>query len=392
MKNNATNSTHMKSSNRRLILNIVRKKPVSRAELARITGLTRAAITFIVDELINDGILIETGTAEADYGRKPVLLDLDPRSCYTVGVYISRDGCHIGIINIKGDVLEKHKVILETSFNADACLKVIIDNIKKIIADTAFPYEKFLGIGISSPGPVDINSGTILNPPNFNLWHNVNIVQELKKYFQLNICLENNSASLALAEKNYGRGAEFSSFMLLVVDTGIGAGIIMNDNLYHGVGGFGSEVGHTSVDINGIQCSCGNKGCLEVYASIPAVLNNIQKHEQNKQTWNVVVDGALDGSVVCLEAVDTEACYLSAGIVNAMNVLELEAVILTGDINYKPEMLIDRIRQNVNSLAITRDIHKLQVLNSSIVENSEVISAAAIIIEKFFRGEIGNNI
>lgn len=388
MRTNATNSTYMKLSNRRLILNIVRKKPVSRAELARITGLTRAAVTLIVDELIKDGILIETGTAEADYGRKPVLLDLDSHSFYAVGVSIARDGCNIGIMDVKGVMLEKRSVNLNYPFDAYVNIKTIIEDVKKIIKDSALPCERFLGIGISTPGPVDINTGAILNPPNFDIWHNVNIVQEFKKNFHFNIFLENNSTSLALAEKNYGRGAEFRSFMLMVVDTGIGAGIIINDNIYRGVGGFGSEVGHTSIDINGKSCSCGNKGCLEVYASIPSVLENIQRYDKNITTWNEVVDMSLAGDEVCRKAIESEALYLSAGIVNAMNILELEAVILTGDIKYRPEMILDLIRKNVGSSAITRYIHRLHIMNSSIVEDSEVISAASVIFEKYFRGEV----
>jgi N-acetylglucosamine repressor len=388
MKNNATNSTQMKFSNRWLILNIVRKNPVSRAEIARITMLTRAAVTIIVDELINDGVLIETGTAEANYGRKPVLLDLNPKSYYFLGLSITRDGSYIGVINIKGILLIKQEITLESSLDVYACLKIIVEAVKKIIDHSALPHEKFLGMGVCTPGPVDINKGIILNPPNFSKWHNLNIVRELKQSFAFDIFLENNSTSLTLMEKNYGRGAVFGNFMLLVVDTGIGAGMIINDNLYRGVGGFGCEVGHTSIDINGTQCSCGNKGCLEVYASIPAVLDAIRKRGQSRQTWSEVVDGAINDNDVCSEAVDREARYLSAGIINAMNILELEAVILTGDVNYKPEMLIDRIRKNVSRLAITRHIHELQVLNSSVEENSEVISAAAIIIEKFFKGEI----
>lgn len=388
MKNNATNSTSMKSSNRRLILNTVRKKPVSRAELARMTGLTRAAVTLIVDELIKDGIIIETGTAEADYGRKPVLLDLDSNSYYAVGVSITRDGCIIGIMNIKGVLLEKRCVNLNSSFDAYANIKTIIEDVQKIISDSAFPYEKFFGIGISTPGPVDINTGTILNPPNFNIWHNINIVQEFKKSFHFNIFLENNSNSLAHAEKNYGSGSEFQSFMLMVVDTGIGAGIIIKENIYRGVGGFGSEVGHTSIDINGKTCNCGNRGCLEVYASIPSVLESIQRYQKNITSWNEVVDMALNGDEVCRKAIENEAFYLSAGIVNAMNILELEAVILTGYILYRPEMLLDLIRKNVENTAITRHIRKLHIMNSSIDKDSEVVSSASIIFEKYFRGEV----
>jgi predicted NBD/HSP70 family sugar kinase len=391
MKNNATNSAFMKLCNRRLILNIVRKKVVSRAELARMTGLTRAAVTLIVDELIKDGIINEIGTAEANYGRKPVLLDLDPNSLYAVGVSITRYDCTIGIMNIKGELIEKRKVNISSSIDAYMNINAIMKDVQIMIEDSAVPVGKISGIGINTPGPVDIHTGTILAPPNFNIWHGVNIVSEFKKDYDLQVYLENNSASLALAEKNYGRGLEYQSFMLLVVDTGIGTGLIINDNLYRGVGGFGSELGHTSVDINGKPCSCGNRGCLEVFASIPSLLENVHRSDKTIKTWNELIDRALTGDETCRKAVENEALYLSAGIVNAMNILELEAVILTGDIQYKPELLLDLIRNKVESIAINRHIRKLPIMISSIVKDSEVISAASIVLEKYFMGDAGTH-
>ena len=388
MKSSATNSTQMKLSNKWLILNIIRKKPVSRAEIARRTSLTRAAVTIITDDLIKDGVVIETGAAESEIGRKPILLDLNPECHYFIGVSIARNHYHVGITDIKGMLVMKREVVIDSSLDASACIKKIGEAVSKIIEASGLPHEKFLGIGICSPGPVDINTGTILNPPNFDKWHKFSIVEELKKISKFNVFLENNSTSLTLMEKNYGSGGDFCSFMLIVVDTGIGAGMIINNSLYRGSGGFGCEVGHASIDINGIQCSCGNKGCLEVYASIPAVLRDMKRHGQNRHSWNEVVDGALNGDMICKAAVEKEVWYLSAGIVNILNILDLEAVILTGDINYKPEMLISGIRDNIEKAVITRHIRKCQIINSTIVKNSEVISAAAIVIEKYFKGEI----
>ena len=388
MKKSGTNSTNMKLDNRRLILSIIRKNPISRAELARKTGLTRATVTLLIDEIVNIGIVMETVTARADFGRKPVLLDLNPSSYYIVGVYISREGCSVGVVNIKGELLLQHEAEFEVKSNFDENINNIIEGIKKVMADSGLAEDKLLGIGVSSPGPVDINNGIILNPPNFDAWHNMNIVGELKKTFQYDIFLDNNASSLTLAEKNYGRGVEFSNFMLMVVDTGIGAGIIINDKLYRGVGGFGSEIGHTSIDLNGRVCNCGNIGCIEAYASMPAVISDIQQYDKSIKSWKQVIDKASEGDKFCAETIIKEARYLSVGIVNVMNLLELEAIILTGDISYKSKLLIDKISEDVNNFAITRNIHKFQVLNSPIKEESKVVSAAAIILEKFFRGEI----
>lgn len=384
MKISATNSAIMKQSNRQLILNIIRKRPSSRAELSDITGLTRAAVTMIVDDLIREGLLVETGSIDSGFGRKPVILDLNNKSLFALGLCIAREGCFICISDIKAEFLLKQEFVLDQSGGVDDCLQSLISKTKKIISDSEVPYEKIIGMGIAVPGPVDIYNGIILNPPNFDLWHNVNIASAFKENFDFPVYVENNAASLALAEKAYGCGVDFDSFMLIVVNEGVGAGIIIKDELYKGNKGFGSEIGHTTIDYNGRQCSCGNKGCIETYASVPAVVETVRNDGIMIGSWEEVVDKALEGNERCKRAVEDEALYLSAGIVNVINILELEAVILTGSINYKPKLLLEAIEKNAQSTLINRKLRKLHIMNSSITENIEVKAAVSIILDHFF--------
>lgn len=385
MGNNATNAFGMKVNNRKLLFNIIRKMPVSRAEIARITGLTRAAVTLIVDDLIKDGTLVEYGIGEAEFGRKPVLLDMNIKKNFVIGVCISREGFFISISNINAEPIIMTQGTFTGDLNQQKSLKKIIIELENIIIQSKIPKGKILGIGITTPGPVDVKAGIILNPPNFNGWENINITQEFKNYFDIEAYLENYSSGLALAEKNYGVGKNFSSFMVLDVDEGVGAGIIINDHLYMGVGGFGNEVGHTTIDINGESCDCGNKGCLEMYASIPAILKEHSRNElMDITSWEAIVDGEAVGNQLCRKVLEREAFYLSAGIVNILNVLELEAIILTGDINYKPQKLLELVRKNVETTAMLRGHRKVPILSSSITNNIEIMSATSVIIEKFF--------
>ncbi len=323
MKKSATNSAIMKESNRRLILSIIRKKPSSRAELARITGLTRAAVTMIVDDLQKEGLLTETGSADADFGRKPVILDLNTKGLFAIGLYIAREACFICISDIKAEPLVQQKFVLDPSRGVDDCILQLIGRTESIISESGAPDNRIIGMGIAVPGPVDIYNGTIMNPPNFDLWHNVNITGAFKKRFEFPVYIENNAAALALAEKAYGAGIDFDSFMLLLVNEGIGAGIVIEDKLYKGEKGFGSEAGHITIDINGRSCSCGNKGCIEMYASTPSVINALADEGIRVDSWKAVVDEALNGNERCRKAIEDEARYLSAGIVNVMNVIEL---------------------------------------------------------------------
>jgi predicted NBD/HSP70 family sugar kinase len=384
MNKKARNSSYMKLANRKLILNMIRSGSLSRAELARKTGLTRAAITLIIDEMIKDGIVMETGVSQSASGRRPIILDINPKRYYTVGLNLIRYGCSVGLVNLKGEVVLKRNVEISGCKNPFEALNIIIKDIERLISDSNIEVSRLLGLGVCTPGPVDIHKGVILNPPNFEMWHNFSIAGELERALKLPVMLENISNGRTIAEKNYGRGAGLSSFMLVAVDEGIGAGIVIDNKLYHGIGGYGSELGHTSIKLDGIRCSCGNRGCLETYASIPNVLKEIQRHDRSVLSWSQVVDMAENGDKLCLKAVDNEAHYLSAGIVNAMNLLELEAVILAGDISCKPGLLVEKIREKVRSISITRGIRNIEIFSSSIVKDSETISSASTVIEGFF--------
>jgi predicted NBD/HSP70 family sugar kinase len=384
MNKRARNAAYMKFSNRQHVMNILRKNPVSRADLSRITGLTRASISQITDVLLSEGAVIESGTGEARYGRKPLLLEINPDYRYSVGLDLSREGCYAGIVSITGNLVQEARIDIDSASNAESALGIISDQLQVLIKSSGIPREKFLGIGISAPGPLDTVSGKILNPPNFNMWHGVSVVEILKKSFPMDIYLENHSNALALAEKIHGLGRDMGSFILLVADTGVGAGIVINEVLYRGAGGFGSELGHTSIDMNGEKCACGNIGCLELYASIPAVLKRLKLQKKRVSSWKNIVDRANRGNSFYIDVIRQEARHLSVGIVNAVNLLEPEAVILAGHINYKPGMLLDIIREEINSMRITRGIRNIEVTASAITSDTRTIASAAVMTDRYF--------
>lgn len=350
--------------------------------------MTRAAVTMITDELIQEGLLLEIGTAQADFGRKPILLDLNPERYRAAGISITRTGCSLGLMDIKGRVLAAQAVYLQPSWLAEQNIQAIVTSLRSLLQDHQISWDRLLGIGISIPGPVDVISGEVLNPPNFTAWHHVNVVEAIARQFPVAVAIENNATALALAEKSYGRGSVYASFMLLVVDTGVGAGLIIRDQIYRGFGGFGSEVGHTSINYAGPTCSCGNRGCLEIYAAIPSVLARLRSCGRSESNWQAVVERAKAGDRVCLAAIRTEACFLAAGIVNAMNILELDAVILAGDISIQPELLLTEIRRQVDCMAMTRQIRQLPIVSSDLTDQAAVLSAGSTILERYFQEEI----
>lgn len=385
MRTIARNASAMKLHNMLEIIGLVRTDYVSRADIARVTGLTRAAVTIITDRLIGEGILSESGARADGRSNKPILLEVRDDCFYFMGVDITRVDCTVGIIDIKGRLLHRIGFDLSRDDDFNQVLPHILSAIGEL-RERMGDDGQFQGIGVSVPGPVDPSTGMVLNPPDFAMLKNQPVLDRLESVLDCDVWIDNNAIARTFYEKNLGAGRRFTSFMVMIVDTGIGSGLVLDGKLYRGMG-FAGEIGHTSIYGNGEPCVCGGRGCLERYASIPALLHREGLVVSGITPWKAVVDGAEAGDERCLSIIECEANYLSRSIANTVNLLDLEAVILTGYAAYRPAMLLDRIRCIVEEQRITRAIHGLDILASSGREQTGVISAAMIGIEKFFSGE-----
>jgi predicted NBD/HSP70 family sugar kinase len=382
----ALNAVRMKSMNRLRVLRLIQRGAVARSELAKATGLTRASMSLIIAELLEEGVLIETGLRRSTAGRKPVLLELRPEYACALGLTISRVGAEAGLVDLGGRLLFRCPVELNTASRARAILD--IKHALRSVLESNVPKGRLLGIGINTPGPVDAQSGTVLAPPNFDLWHGVKLADKLKDVAGGHAFLDNNSQALTIAEKAYGAGREFNSFVLLVVDSGVGAGIIRGDERHVGLRGSGNEVGHNSINFNGPRCGCGLRGCVELYASVPAVLRRAQKDYPRLTSWQEFVDLAHTGDAICRRLMEEQARALATVLTNVLNVFELDAVVLAGDIPYRGDLLRASIERYINQCAINRQYHHIPVRFSMMGEHAGLRAAAGLAIDKFVMGEL----
>ena len=359
---NATNSGIMKEKNKRLIISLIRKNQISRADIAKITNLTKASVSIIIDDLIKSGIVTESKCLDKGVGRKPINLKINPEFMYAIGINLTRSYIEAGIVDIEGNILLREKLDVYPKNDA---IKNLISCVEKLISKSQIPTESIYGIGVTAPGPVDSQNTTILNPVGFEEWHYENIGLRLKNAFNKNIYLENISGGLALCEKYYGVAKDLNDFLLLKISDGIGAGIISGDKLLRNA----SEFGHTSIDFNGKDCKCGNKGCVERYASIPAILENT-----NYKNWEQAVEGKDE------KLIKKEAEYLSCAIINAVNLFGFESIILGGEINYKPDLITKYIKSNLKKNTISKKIP--QIISGS--SFSEITSAAITVFDNYF--------
>ena len=378
------NAAEMKSFNRRRILEYLRTQSTSRADLSRVTGLTRSAISLIVDGLLRDGILREGCEQGGRVGRKSVSLVINPGAFYSIGLAITPTGYSVGLSDFGGTVHNCKSRTPDPMMSVQDTLGLISKDIDELLEIHTLP-GRLLGMGITAPGPLDAKRGIILDSPNRSKWSGIPVAQYFSGRIQGVILLENNANALALAEKAFCLKGAYESFLELVVDTNIGAGLIIEGDLYKGGTGFGNEFGHTSINMNGPRCGCGNYGCAELYASIPSLLSAIQKQDPKLAKWEQIVDLSLAGNESASAALNMEAEYLTNIIVNAVNILDIEAIILSGSIAYRAAEWSDKITAKVNDRFIARETRQVTITASQMGEHSSILSSANLVLENYVR-------
>lgn len=396
---NASNLSTIKSNNRSLILRVLNSLgQTSRAELARITGLTKMAVTNIVNDLLSEKIIYETGVMTSSNGRKPILLTLSPGARLAAGLYISRDFVYANVVDLSGNILGEARHYFELEETEQSFLACVLNCMESLMSVPGIDFSKVLGIGIASIGPLDTCLGLILDPPNFRGLKSIPIVEALKGKYGLYTVLENDMNASATAEKLFGKGKNISDFIYVGVTNGIGSGIVLGNNLFRGRNGFAGEIGHTTIDINGEKCPCGNFGCLELYASISNTVNQVKSAislgskgkppSRDILSWRDIVDSARAGDELCLKAVDRLVYYLSIGLVNIINTFDPETIFLGHDIALAGELVLEPLNNIINRQAFSRTAKQVKIELSSFKDYAPCIGAPALILEKFFNGDI----
>lgn len=369
------NASEMKIRNRAAILKLIRQTGCSRSQIARMTGLTRAAVTIIVDECIGRGMIEEGEKSGSALGRKAVGLRMDPRYGWAVGLNISRRAYTVGIVDFGGRILREFRKEVATDTEPSAILEEICSHIRGMQASAE---GKFLGIGITMPGPLDRERGVILRVPNMRSWENFAVNDYFRERFHCDICLNNNSNATAKAEEIFNPAVQGKNFMELIVDSGLGSSVILNiDNRSEN---FDCEFGHCCIDSNGAVCGCGNVGCAEMYASSQAIVRYAAERGAAVRSWEDIAEGYRAGSEICRDAVERERYYLSRVIINAVNCFPIDSVVFAGDIVYRfGELLAPALEREVREGSIKK---KSVAMSVSAIKGTAILSAANLIIEK----------
>lgn len=371
------NAAYTRLYNRRRVLGLLQRQPTSRAELARTMGLTRAAISLIADELIGEGVIRESSMQPESVGpgRTPTILKLCKNAFFALGVSLRRSGCKVGLEDMAGGLLACQDVPLSPQMNSEKRVTQIAETIRSMVKKAGIPSHKILGIGIAAPGPVDQSGGRVLNPPNFPGWENCPVASLLEAQLGIPAYLENDACASALYNCIAHDFPERDHFALIFVDCGVGSGIVCNGKILRSSDGFTCELGHTSIDFHGPVCSCGNRGCLEQYAS----LDRLAAHFGMDSFEALMASSHRDA------ALELEADYLAAGIVNLCNMVRPEAILLGGRLQDYSQALLPRLERRIQGRTLGQTPPRL--LSALSGADTFVKSACSIAFGRFL--EIG---
>lgn len=376
------NHTRMNDNNKYIILKaLATKGSMSRMELSKMSKLSKMTITAIVNEYIEQGIIQECGESNSSGGRRAKLLEIPRESLLTLGIYIGREHLQVGIISARGENIVSESIPFKDMETND----ILIHNIF-YLCDIMMKNplkDNIWSIGVSCAGPLSLEDGRILNPPNFNQIHDLNIVDILKERYSLPCYLQNDMCVAALAESYYGNKKNFTNFFYLGVSYGIGGGVIINRKLYTGAHGLAGIIGHCIVEPGGIMCQCGKIGCLEKYSSIGAVLDFAREQSgDNTLTWLKLVDGLNKGNDVSIRALNRMADYLYIAINNFQMAYDMQGIIIGGKLYGAKKYIVERVRERMHSTDIKwKYCHEVNVQSSSFVGNASFNGIAALALE-----------
>jgi predicted NBD/HSP70 family sugar kinase len=388
-----TRGTHVdasfsKAHNRKLILRHILNAPVSRIQLAALTGLTRAGTGVIVDSLVKEGFLTEEIVKRPGRGRLPRVLSIRNDALFAVGINITRSGGAVGLCGLNAEIVSQRSVPLSGIDDSRKGMETLCRELKALLASFGIPREKIIGAGVTSPGPVDSSKGIILTPPDFAVWENCPIKSFMESRLGMPVYLENNAIARTIEEQYYGLGKGCENFVCLVVDNGIGGGIVIQNKMVKGDGGFGSELGHLSVNIRGERCYCGNIGCLELYANPKKFAAEALRAGHPVSGWDEIALRAAGGDPFFREMVDRMAFYLACECTNLINLFEPQRIILSGELNVHGDLLIRTIQAHVDQSCINRKIRRVEILPSRLSRSHGVMAAATLLFTRYLASPI----
>ena len=383
----------VKKANTSLIANVLKSKgPLSKAQLSRITKLTKSTVSSIVNDLIAQGVVREAGigSAGSSGGRRPVLLELNAEVFYVVGLDIGTTAIHAVLTNLTGAVLNEKRIPSMPRDGLDSLMRRTVEVIQETVAESGIEMEELLGIGVAAAGLVDHAKGIIRYSPNFN-WRNVHLKRLLEEAVEVPVWVDNCTRVMARGEMWFGNAKRVSNLLYVNVGYGIGSALVINRELLQR----DSEMGHITVIENGPLCGCGKLGCVEAISSGSAIEARAREAASQGRSsillelchgdiaaisGEMVASAAETGDLASLRILSDAGEHLGKAIAAVVNSFNPELVVVGGGVSQAGSIFLDPVMVGFKSHVMRDLFSKDKIVCSRLGTRGGVLGGAGLVL------------
>jgi N-acetylglucosamine repressor len=367
-----------------LLIELVRRAgSISRAELARRSSLSAPTVSTIVENLVTRGIFNEVAIAPSSGGRPPVLVSMDPKAGYIIGIKLRADGLTTVICDLEAQVVASREIEVALVGDPAVTIRAVEQETRRILHDAVIPDSKVLGVGIGAPVSVDTSTG-ICTFSNLLSWRNVDLAGPLGERLGFPVWVENDVNTLAVAEKWAGDATNARDFVTLSIGSGVGLGIVIDRSLYRGADGAAGEFGHVIVKPGGARCKCGALGCLEALVGEDALRRSVGEQIGRNVSRNELIELAESGDAVALEVLSEAGQMLGLAVANMMTLLNPELLIICGEGTQLGASFLDPVVAAVRELTFANLGKKVEVKVQRWGDEAWAVGAATLVLRELF--------
>lgn len=391
-----TDQGYLRELNLSNVLKLVsRQAPLSRAQLAARSGLNKSTVSSLVEDLMDRGLIHETGINSAGAGRPATLLEINPRVGAVIAVELGVDFVAVALTDFCGSILWRRNVAADPAESQAETMSEARRLIQETVEVCKERNLRGLGLSFSIPGTVDLEEGILIFAPNLN-WHNVPL-RKLFAEFGLKVYIENDANAAAVGEHLFGAAQNVKDFVLVFAGVGLGGGLYLNDQLYRGVGGYAGEIGHTPIraEPSGRLCHCGNRGCWEIYANQASIIERVEGKLQSGCESNLrgrveagetlslgmIKESAGQGDEVALEALAEAGGAMGSGFAGLVNTFNPEKIVLGGPVSTAGTYMMPTIMAGVKQYAMAEIAAQTEISLSAFGGDASLIGAAAVVVD-----------
>jgi len=384
-------ATHQQTRtyNQRLVMRTIYDNgPLSRADVARITGLTRTSVSDLVGELLASGVVREGERGPSSGGKAPILLNVVNESRHLIGIDVGESVFSGAVVNLRGEIRHAVEIPLDGA-DGEAALELVFRLVETLIAAAGRPL---LGIGVGAPGLVDGSSGMVVWAVNLD-WRDLPLGAILAERFGVPVHVANDSHAAALAEYTFASDERRRNVVVVKVGRGIGSGIILDGRLFHGDRFGAGEIGHTTVVEDGAACRCGSFGCLETVASARAIVERAghlaarapdsglhRKPGAAPIDLDDVAAAFAAGDEIATTVVGEAASHLGGALAAVVGVLNVERIVLVGEVAIFGRPWLEAVRSELRRRAFTLLARETEVELGRLGANDLVVLGASALL------------